>query len=66
MISHNSPKMFSSIFSFSRSNLSNYLFIIKYLFIYDQRNNLNLCDKIGSCQYNTAVAITGAIRGSSK
>ena len=34
--------------------------------IYDQPNNLNLCKKIGTCQYNTAPAITGAIRGSSK
>ena len=34
--------------------------------IYDQPNNLNLCNKIESCQYNAALAITGAIRGSSK
>ena len=34
--------------------------------IYDQPNNLNLRDKIETCQYNTALAITGAIRGSSK
>ena len=34
--------------------------------IYDQPNNLNLCNKIESCQYNTALAITGVIRGSSK
>ena len=29
--------------------------------IYDQPNNLNLCNKIESCQYNAALAITGAI-----
>ena len=34
--------------------------------IYDQPNNLNGCNKIESCQYNAALAITGAIRGSSK
>ena len=34
--------------------------------IYDRLNNLNLCDKIETCQYNAALAITGAIRGSSK
>ena len=34
--------------------------------IHDQPNNLNLCNKIESCQYNAALAITGAIRGSSK
>ena len=34
--------------------------------IYDQPNNLTLCNKIETCQYNAAVAITGAIRGSSK
>ena len=33
---------------------------------YDQRNNLNLCNKSETCQYNAALAITGAIRGSSK
>ena len=34
--------------------------------IYDQPNNLNLCNKIETCQYNGALAITGALRGSSK
>ena len=34
--------------------------------IYDQLNNLNLCNKIESCQYNATLAITGAIRSSSK
>ena len=34
--------------------------------IYDQLNNLNLCNKIETCQYNAALAITGAIRGFSK
>ena len=34
--------------------------------IYDQPSNLNLCNKIETCQYNAALAITGAIRGSSK
>ena len=34
--------------------------------IYDQLNNLNLCNKIETCQYNAALAIPGAIRGSSK
>ena len=33
--------------------------------IYDQPYNLNLCSKIETCQYNAALAITGAIRGSS-
>ena len=34
--------------------------------IYDKPNNMNICKKIESLQYNTALAITGAIRGSSK
>ena len=34
--------------------------------IYDQPNNLNLCNKIETCLYNAALAITGAITGSSK
>ena len=34
--------------------------------IYDQPKNLNLCSKIEVCQYNAALSITGAIRGSSK
>ena len=34
--------------------------------IYDQRNNLNICNKIETCQYNAALAITAAIRGFSK
>ena len=34
--------------------------------IHDQPSNLNLCNKIETCQYNAALAITGAIRGSSK
>ena len=34
--------------------------------IYDQLNNLSLCNKIETWQYNAALAITGAIRGSSK
>ena len=34
--------------------------------IYDQPNNQTLSDKIESVQYNAALAITGAIRGSSK
>ena len=34
--------------------------------IYDQPNNLNLCNKIETCKYNGALAISGAIRGSSK
>ena len=33
---------------------------------YDQPSHLNLCNKIETCQYNAALAITGAIRGSSK
>ena len=35
---------------------------------YDQPNNLNLCNKIynKTCQYNAALAITGAIRDPSK
>ena len=34
--------------------------------IYDQPNNNTFCTKIESIQYNAALAITGAIRGSSK
>ena len=34
--------------------------------IYDQPNNLNLCNKIETCQYNAALVITSAIRGSSR
>ena len=34
--------------------------------IYDQPNNSNLSDKIESLQYNAVLAITGAIRGTSK
>ena len=34
--------------------------------IYDQPNNKTFCDKIESIQYNAALAITGAIRGTSK
>ena len=34
--------------------------------IYDQPNNSNLSDKIESVQYNAVLAITGAIRGTSK
>ena len=34
--------------------------------IYGQPNNLSLRNKIEICQYNAALAITGAIRGSSK
>ena len=33
---------------------------------YDQPNNLNLCNKIETCQYKAALAITSAIRGSSE
>ena len=34
--------------------------------IYDKPNNRNICNKIESLQYTSALAITGAIRGSSK
>ena len=34
--------------------------------IYDQSNNLNLCNIIETCQYNAALAITGDIKGSLK
>ena len=34
--------------------------------IYDQPNNASLSDKIQSVQYNAALAITGAITGTSK
>ena len=34
--------------------------------IYDQPHNASLCDKIESVQYNAALAITGAIRGTSR
>ena len=61
--------------------LSNYLpryslvtlykaFILPHLdhtaIIYDRPNNTNISDNIESLQYNAALAITGAIRGSSK
>ena len=61
--------------------LSNYLprhslvtlykaFIRPYLdyadIIYDKPNDMSICNKIGSLQYNAVLAITGAIRGSSK
>ena len=61
--------------------LSNYLprhsivtlykaFILPHLaytdIIYDKPNNLNIFNKTESLQYNAALAITGAIRGSSK
>ena len=32
--------------------------------IYDKPNNMNICNKIESLQYNAALAITGTIRGS--
>ena len=35
-------------------------------FIYDQPNNDSFCSKIESVQYNAALAITGAIRGTSQ
>ena len=35
-------------------------------FIYDQTNNASFCSKIESIQYNPALAITGAIRGTSQ
>ena len=34
--------------------------------IYDKPNNMNICDKMESLQYNAAPAINGAIRWSSK
>ena len=34
--------------------------------IYDKPDNMNICNKIESLQYNVDLAITGAIRGSSK
>ena len=34
--------------------------------IYDQPNNESFCNKIERVQYNAALAITGAIRGTSK
>ena len=34
--------------------------------VYDQPNNSSLSEKIKSLQYNAALAITGAIKGSSK
>ena len=34
--------------------------------IYDQPNNISFSEKIDSIHYNDALAITGAIRGSSK
>ena len=34
--------------------------------IYDQPSNISFCDKLESIQYNAALAITGAIRGTSK
>ena len=35
-------------------------------FIYDQPNNDSFCNKIESVRYNAALAITGAIRGTSQ
>ena len=32
--------------------------------IYDEPNKINLCSKIDTCQFNVALAVTGAIRGS--
>ena len=32
--------------------------------IYDKQNKMSICNKIESLQYNPALAITGAIRGS--
>ena len=37
-----------------------------YHIIYDKPNNMNICNKIESLQFNAALAITGAIRWSSK
>ena len=34
--------------------------------VYDQPRNVTFSDKIESIQYNAALAITGAVRGSSK
>ena len=34
--------------------------------IYEKPNKMNICNKIESLQYNAALAITGALRGSSK
>ena len=34
--------------------------------IYDQPNNESFCQKLESYQYNAALAITGAIRGTSQ
>ena len=34
--------------------------------IYDQPQNESFCNKLESIQYNAALAITGAIRGTSK
>ena len=34
--------------------------------IYDKPNNMNICNKTESLRYNAVLAITGAIRGSSK
>ena len=36
------------------------------IIISDQANNLNLCNKIETCQYNGTLAITGVIMGSLK
>ena len=34
--------------------------------IYDKPSKINICNNIESLQYNAALAVTGAIRGSSK
>ena len=34
--------------------------------IYEQPNNLNLCNKTDTCQYDAGLAIIDTIRGSSK
>ena len=43
-----------------------HLFLVLVFILHDQSNNESLCQKIESIQYNAALAITGAIRGTSQ
>ena len=47
-------------------NSTMHLFLVLVFILHDQSNNESLCQKIESIQYNAALAITGAIRGTSQ
>ena len=57
-----------SYFTWKVELVSNILRIVEDYadIIYDQANNINLCNKTEICQYNVALAINGAITGSLK